>query len=80
MLATGKEGRLATGLDPIVLNLRPPIVDVVGVFVFGERFEVYRQPRLGLLTAQRGAEASLYVGPRDLAENYQLGLADRARR
>ncbi|MEO8927808.1 MAG: hypothetical protein ABI306_11670 [Caulobacteraceae bacterium] len=73
------------GVDPVLLNLRTPVVDAVCATVGGQWFEaadlwfeVYRDPRFRLLAAQCGAEASLYAGLLDLAEYFYLGLGDLA--
>jgi len=74
---------VSAGFDPVLLNLRTPMVDAVCATVCGEWFEaadlwfeVYRSPHLRPLAAQCGAEASLYAGLLDLAEYFYLGLND----
>ncbi|MDQ2765164.1 MAG: hypothetical protein M3Y22_17315 [Pseudomonadota bacterium] len=74
---------MAAHLDPVLLNLRVPLVDAICATVCGEWFEaadlwfeVYRDPRLRSLAAQCGSEASLYAGLLDLAEYFYLGLGE----
>ena len=76
---------MSVEIDPVLLNLRVPVIDAVCATVCGEWFEaadlwfeVYREPRLRPLAAGCGAEASLYAGLLDLAEYFYLGFGDRA--